>query len=516
MIQSWVSVLPVLVVICVTFLTQQLNYALTIGVILAAFIAVQGNMLHTIFMLWQHIMDQLSSRDNWYLYSFLIILPSLIDLFIKTGSATAFALMITKKIRSKRGIEFASIITSCALAIDDYLSILTTGHVIRSLTDRVGIARAKLAYLIHALSGNVVVLVCISSWVAPLSNYLKLSGVGHGQLVNSEPFTLYLQSIPFMIYPLLAILTVLTIVTYKISFGAMKREEDKHAIIHVFNDPTENEPVGKVTNLFGPMFILFALIIGGILYQGDCFIFGGTKGILKAFQANNNIFFILFFAGTCTFALSSISFMYQRLINVNIIFNAVAHSFNLMKSVLFMIFLVAIFSSLLRNELGTGNYLASIAIGHISLTYMPLIFFIISAIIAFSTGTSWGTFGLLLPIGIPMILQLNNVITPTEPMHIPFLHNIIGAIFSGALCGDHLSLFSETTAMSAASAQVRPIDHFKTQLPYGIPAIIGSVLFFGSSSFLYMFPLWQSYIMCAAIGIISCLSYLFVCKNIKN
>jgi tetracycline resistance efflux pump len=512
MIQSWLTVLPVLIVICITFLTQQLNYALLIGIVLAAFIAADCHIIHTLYLLWHHVFDQLYSLDTWYLYLFLIILPSLIDLFIKTGSATAFALMITKKIKTKRGIEYASIITSCALAIDDYLSILTTGHVIRSLTDQVGIPRAKLAYLIHALSGNVVILICISSWVATLTNYLKLSGVGQGQLVNSEPFTLYIQSIPFMAYPLLTIITVLTIVTFKISFGAMKKEEDKHTIVHVFNDTIQNEPVGKVANLFGPMLLLFVLIIGSILYQGNCFLFGGTQSIFKAFQANTSIFFVLFFASATTFILTLAYFMYQRLVTFNIVCHAIIHSFNLMKSVLLMIFLVAIFSSLLRNELGTGNYLASIATDYIALAYMPLLFFIMSTIIAFSTGTSWGTFGLLLPIGIPMIVQLNKVIIPTDALSIPLLCQTIGAIFSGALCGDHLSLFSETTAMSAASAQISPLLHFKTQFPYGIPAIISCIVFFICSSYFSTLSFWNNYILSGIISIITCLACIFMCK----
>ncbi|HTM05960.1 MAG TPA: Na+/H+ antiporter NhaC family protein [Patescibacteria group bacterium] len=515
MIQSWLSVLPVFIVICITFLTQQLNYALLVGIFLSALISTQGQIPNCLYLLGHHACDQLYSADTWYLYSFLIILPSLIDLFIKTGSATAFAAMITKKIKTKRGIEYASIITSCALAIDDYLSILTTGHVIRSLTDRVGIPRAKLAYLIHALSGNVVILVCISSWVATLTNYLKLSGVGHNQLVNSEPFTLYIQSIPFMAYPLLTIVTVLTIVTFKISFGPMKKEEDKHAIIHVFNDDTPNQPTGKVLNLFGPMLLLFVLIIGSILYQGDCFLFNGQRSILEAFQANTNIFFVLFFSSAMTFLLTSAYFIYQRLIKITIVYYAIIHSFELMKSVLLMIFLVAIFSSLLRNELGTGNYLASIATGYISLAYMPLIFFITATLIAFSTGTSWGTFGLLLPIGIPMIVQLNSIAIPTDALSIPLLCQTIGAIFSGALCGDHLSLFSETTAMSAASAQVPPMLHFKTQLPYGIPVIIGSIVFFGCSGYFYYLSLQYNFLLSAIVGLVSINTGLAIGKLLK-
>ncbi|RTL05939.1 hypothetical protein EKK58_06935 [Candidatus Dependentiae bacterium] len=514
MTPSWLSAIPVFIVISITFATQQLNMALIIGIALAALITANWQFLLALNILKTYIINQLSSLDSWYLYGFLIILPSLIDLFIQTGSATAFALMITKKIKSKRGIQFASIITSCALAIDDYLSIITTGHVIRSLTDQVGIPRVKLAYLIHALSGNVVILVCFSSWVATLTNYLKLAGVGKNHLVTTEPFALYIQSIPFMAYPILTIIAVFTIVYYKISFGTMKKEEDKNIQFTAFtNEPTESQ--GKARYLFAPLLLLLSLIVGSILYYGDCFIFGGEKSIFEAFTSNTNIFFILFFASKITFLLTISYYLHAKISSCKSIIKAITHSFQLMKSVLLMIFLVAVFSSLLRSELGTGIYFANIAVNHITLPWMPAIFFILATVIAFSTGTSWGTFGLLLPIGIPMIVQMNNLTTGTEALAIPLLCPTIGAIFSGALCGDHLSLFSETTAMSAAAVQVKPIDHFWTQLPYGIPVIIGSLLFFILSGVFYDISLWKSFIINQTIAITIVILLLHGLHNYK-
>lgn len=507
MIPSWLSAIPVVIVIGITFATQQLNIALIIGISLASFIAGNWQFVTASNILLTHLLNQLSSLDSWYLYSFLIILPSLIDLFIQTGSATAFALMITQRIRSKRGIQFASALTSAALAIDDYLSIITTGHVIRSLTDQVGIPRVKLAYLIHALSGNIVILVCFSSWVATLTNYLKLAGVGKNQLVTTEPFALYLQSIPFMAYPILTIISVLTIIYYKISFGPMKKEEDKNLQFIAFTTDLTTTPA-KASYLFSPLLLLFSLIIGSILYYGDCFIFGGGKSIFEAFTSNTNIFFILFFTSAITFLVTTSYYLYVKITSVHSIIKAIMHSVYLMHSVLLMIFLVAIFSSLLRTELETGIYFAQIAVHHITLPLMPAIFFILAAVIAFSTGTSWGTFGLLLPIGIPMIVQMNSITTGTEAFAIPLLCPMIGAIFSGALCGDHLSLFSETTAMSAAAVQVKPIDHFWTQLPYGIPVIIGSLLFFIVSGFLYETGPWQSYIISQTIATIMVIGLL--------
>jgi Na+/H+ antiporter NhaC len=305
-----------------------------------------------------------------------------------------------------------------------------------------------------------------------------------------------------MAYPLLTIVTVFMIVGAKLSFGPMKKEEIKNNIQEVFEHQPTADTVGKVANLFGPMLLLFTLILGTILYTGNCFLFGGPHSILDAFKQNSSIFFILFFASINTFCFTAVYFWQQNLVSCMDIYYAIKNSFTLMHSVLVMIFLVAIFSSLLRNELGTGIYLAQITTGHLSLVYIPLIFFITATIIAFSTGTSWGTFGLLLPIGIPMVVKMANITTPTDALAIPLLYQTIGAIFSGALCGDHLSLFSETTAMSAASAQVSPLLHFKTQLPYGIPVMCGSALFFGLSGYLYVLPLWQNYLCSIIAGLL--------------
>lgn len=280
----------------------------------------------------------------------------------------------------------------------------------------------------------------------------------------------------------------------------MKKEEEKNIQFTVYSNEKTVSSSGHAKHLFGPLFLLFSLIIVSILYYGECFIFGGSNSIFEAFTSNTKIFFILFISSLATFLLTTVYFLYIRITSLNVIKKAFVNSVHLMQPVLIMIFLVAIFSSLLRTELETGIYFANLAIKHITLEYMPTLFFILATTIAFSTGTSWGTFGLLLPIGIPMIVQMNNIITSTEAASIPLLCSTIGAIFSGALCGDHLSLFSETTAMSAAAVQVKPIDHFLTQLPYGIPVIIGSLLFFLLSGVLCHLPAWKSFLIAETVA----------------
>lgn len=483
MIENATPIIPFLTVLFVTVLSGQVQKGLLIGIVAGIWLLSAGS-LYTFFQLFfSQINDQIANKDSWFLYLFLIALPSLIELFLKTGSAQAFAQRMTRKIKTKRGIELAAVASSFCLSIDDYLSILTTGQVLRSLTDTVGIPRVKLAYLIHALSGTVVILMPLSSWVATLTSYLTASGIGKNDIIASDPFTVYLYSIPHTMYSILTIMTVLFIVLKRISFGPIKQAEKAETPQQIFH---KNKPVShaaKTVHLFGPLLLLIGLIVCLILFQNDAAVFGGSRSIFQAFKHNTDIFFILAIASSTTFVLTSLYFWQTGMLSAFDCLHAIKNSVGLMYNVLFMIFLLSIFSHLARNDLKTGAFLATIAQTYVSTGLMPLIFFLTSLAIAFSTGTSWGTFGLLLPIGIPMLLKLHNIETEVESSQIPLLYQTIGAIFSGALCGDHLSLFSETTAMSAAAAQVTPEQHFKTQLAYAVPTVFGCVIYFASVGF---------------------------------
>ena len=478
MFENIFPIIPFLIVISSTILSGKVINGLIAGIIAGTILASHGSFYNCMTLLISNISLQLHNKDSWFLYTFLIILPSLIELFLKTGSAEAFARTMTRAIKGKRGIEFSAMASSFCLSIDDYLSILTTGNVIRSLTDKVGIARVKLAYLIHALSGPVVILMPISSWVATLTAYLKTAGINNDDIIRSDPFTVYLHSIAHTMYSLITMIMVGYVIVSKTSYGPMKQAETSSMPQEIFKDTPDEITKSSSIYLFGPLLLLLVTIIGLILYTSDAAFFGGTKSLIEAFKQNSNIFFILASASCITFVCTSLYFWYKKLVTVYDCFAAVKTSFNLMHTVLLMIFLLSIFSHIARNELKTGEFLAAIAQKYISVNFMPLVFFITAIAIAFSTGTSWGTFGLLLPIGIPMLLKLHNIVSPVDAHDVPLLYQTIGAIFSGAICGDHLSLFSETTIMSAAATQVTPEHHFKTQLPYGIPVIISCIFYF--------------------------------------
>ncbi len=210
---SWLSILPPLVVILCAVVLRKLNIALICGIVSAALIATQGSPTDTAMLLGNRFWSQIIDIDKAYLYVFLISLGTMIALFNYTGCARTFAGIISKRIRSARAAQTASIFLSFMLFIDDYLSILTNGFVMLNLTDRYGVARTKLAFLIHSLAGSVVILAPVSSWVATITTYLGQAGVSPisqaDTLVLSDPFYVYLSSIPFIFYSFLIIGSVL-------------------------------------------------------------------------------------------------------------------------------------------------------------------------------------------------------------------------------------------------------------------------------------------------------------------
>jgi Na+/H+ antiporter NhaC len=438
----------------------------------------------------------------------LICIPALIQVFIKTNSATAFTRIITKKINSPTLVELACCFSSCILSIDDYLSILTVGNVMRSITDHVGIARAKLAYLIHTLSGVLVIMCPISSWVAAICVYLQQSGIDNTNptaLIYADPFLVYIESIPYMVYSLLTVFTVLIIVTKRLSFGPMAAYEKNNQIIQT---SAQSEDSGSPWGLVIPLIILLGSTVVGILYCGGFYLFGGTHTLLEAFKSNTQIFLVLAVASIITLLFSLLQALYQRYITMRDVGPIIYSGFHLMRSILIMLFLISILSSFLKNDLATGQYLAAMIKNTATIEYVPAIMFLLSLTMALATGSSWGTFGLLLPIAVPMISSLCNLPALTNPTDIPLLYPVLGAIFSGAVCGDHISLFSETTIMAASCAHISPLVHFKTQLVYALPAIIGSFIAFCLMGVLYVYYIQALYWLSILSAFIVCITIL--------
>jgi tetracycline resistance efflux pump len=516
---SWLSLTPPCVVMIVAFITRSLNKSLLAGIVCSALVTTQFSISNSITLMTTRFWQQLIDLDKLYLYIFLLSVAALVTLYNFTGCAVRFAHMITNKIRTARTIQFASMLVSCALSLDDYLSILATGFVMSPITDTFAIARQKLAFLVHSLAGVVVILMPISSWVAIIIVYLQQSGIdtdaSNNVLIHADPFFIYLKTVPFMFYSLLMIASVWFIVRNSLSFGPMHQKEvtahaSQKSHTNTFSD--SSPAAGAITNLLVPLALLITTMFIGMLYAGGYHLMGGTHSFFDAIKNNTQPFLIMAIASVTALTSGIGISLYRRSITIAQLHHIVFGGITLMHSAITMVFLAAVLGVMLKNDTQTGHYLATLLVGSVSLSFLPMMFFIGSFIVTVATGSAWATFSTMLAIAIPMLTSLLAVQTPAAPETMPLLFPIIGAIFSGAVCGDHISPLSETTVMTATSTGIDPLDHAYTQFFYAIPAIVASLIAFIVAGHLTAHPAWMQVSASLATGLSVCFG-LLLCAN---
>lgn len=511
----WLSLTPPLLVILIAGLTRKINKGLIVGIITASLIARDWSFTNAVGLIGERFTEHFQDISALYLYAFLFIIGTLIALLHYTGGAVAFAHAVTKKIRKKVTAETSTIMLSFGLVIDDYLSILTNGYVMRTVMDRMHIPRVKLAYLIHSLSGPLVLLMPISSWIAAITVYLDQAGVnldGTNQTkILADPFFIHMQSVPFAFYSLLLIASVFFIVLCRLSYGPMYVYEHGHLAPSPDKTPEEYlvKPRGTIADLMLPMATLLAVVFIGFPYAGGYYLFGGTRSLIEAFQNNDHTFSILSGGGFLALMVGIIFGLLRKKVFFSEIRPIIKEGIGIMYSPVVMIILASIFGSMLKSDLLTGKYLASLLLGKVSIAILPVMFFYVSLTCAIFTGSAWGTFALIFSIAIPMLPPLFQIPTPALPEQINVLFPILGAIFSGSVCGDHISLLSETTVMSATSAGVTPLEHAYTQLPYALPVIFASGIAFLISGNLIHYPLLTNALISFSVGTVICFAMIY-------
>lgn len=517
---SHLVLIPPFFILATLYLTKNLNLAFTLGIISSSLVAARGSILNAASLLLNNLFTQISDIHYFYMYGFLIIIGILIMLLNQSGGADAFAESITKKIKSARSVESSSLAISSLLFIDDYLSNLTVGCVLKPLTDLFKIPRAKLAYLVHSMSGPLVILVPISSWVAMIIGQLDNAGINQhaaSSRVFADPFFIYLSTLPFIFYSLFTIVSVIIIVQKKISFGPMHIHEiiakktgnlwgGKTAIGQHCAQACERS--SRPLDLILPLILLMITIIMGILLSGGYWMFGGGNSLIQSFKSNTNSFFVFFFSSLITVAASFVFALMRNTMSIGEVPYIIKSGFNLMIGAIITLFFASLFGLFLKNDLALGTYFADAVSSTLPHFAIPAIVFFISSLIAILTGTSWGTIALMLPVCVQLLCSLTQTCSGSAS-DIPLLFPTLGAIFSGAVCGDHISPLSETTIMAATSTGSYPMDHTITQIFYTFPAIIvtfGSFLLVG-----FLIPhygITVSLIVSLVLGMISLLTTL--------
>ncbi len=517
---SWLSVLPPLIVLFAACVTKKLYFSLIIGIVCASFIAASGHPYLSLKLVNIRLFQYLGDKDSLYMFSFLIIIGAIIILICKTGGISAFAHHMKKRFSSKRAAESSSLILSILVGIDDYLNSITVGHVMRSIADKFGIARAKLAFLLHAMSGPLVILIPISSWAAVITSNLDSSGISliidNNTKIIADPFFVYLKTMPFIFYSVFTIFSVWYIVHRQLSFGPMRRyEEDARERLSTTtqNDHKSSDRDYSLLDIIIPLATLLGTVLIGILYTGGYWLLGGNYGLIMAFKNNTQNSLILFIASLITLVVTFLLSTARKKITLTSFPKIIKEGFFLMAPAIVMLILANTLGNILRFDLLTGKYLADTFLGSLSITFVPAMFFFIAAITALLTGTSWGTMALILPIAIPMITSMAEQPLPIALINLPILFPSLGAIFSGAVCGDQLSPLSETTIMVASSAGTTPFTHFLTQFPYAIPAFIASVISFILSGSLISNPLWLDLSITLFCGLTACILILHIMQR---
>ena len=443
------SLIPPIVAIALALITKEVYLSLLIGIMSGAFLFTGPNPLHAVETMIAIMGEKIGGNVNILL--FLAFLGIVVALITKSGASKAYGEWASHAIRTKKGALFATMFLGMLIFVDDYFNCLTVGTVMRPVTDKHKITRAKLAYIIDATAAPICIIAPISSWAAAVGSSLpEDSGV--------DGFSLFLHTIPFNLYALLTICFMLFLVAGDFDFAAMKRYEEqvkktgKETTVEA--EAMEISGNGKVIDLILPILVLIAFCVSGMLYTGG--ILDGV-GLVEAF-ANCDSALSLVLGSFFTLVFIFAFYMIRRVIR----FNEFCESFTIgVKAMIPAIMILCLAWTLSgicsADYLNIGGYVKAVVGGNALVgSLMPALMFVIAAGLAFSTGTSWGTFGILLPIAFAVV--------GAENMN--SLTIVTASILAGAVCGDHVSPISDTTILASAGAQCHHINHVSTQIPY--------------------------------------------------
>jgi Na+/H+ antiporter NhaC len=447
---AWTLVPPILAIV-LALATKEVYFSLLAGICAGALFYTGFNVPGAI----STVVDVMSDKvgGNICIIIFLVLLGMLVALMSKSGASRAYGNWATKNIKSRRGALSATAGLGILIFVDDYFNCLTVGTIMSPITDRFKVSRAKLAYIIDATAAPVCIIAPVSSWAAAVSSSLPSDS-------GLDGFMLFIKAIPYNYYAILTILMIFTLIIFDFDFSRMKKYELKYG--NTVTGQKEEEEVykvqgkGTVKDLIIPIIILIVFCIGSMLYTGG--ITSGA-GIIESF-ANCNSAFSLVIGSFFTIILVAFLYLPRRVITFKQFAESLTEGFKSMVPAILILTFAWTLSGICGSDyLKIGEFVSS-AVNNSAMSHaiIPAAFFVVSLGLAFSTGTSWGTFSILLPIVFAIFdNQLSQLLLIS-----------MSAIMAGAVCGDHVSPISDTTILSSTGAGCNHIDHVSTQLPYAM------------------------------------------------
>ena len=449
------ALVPPIVAIALALITKEVYSSLFVGILVGGLFysgfSFEGTVTH-IFN--DGFVAVLSDSYNVGILIFLIVLGGMVALMNKAGGSAAFGEFAKKKIKTRAGAQFATIALGVLIFIDDYFNCLTVGSVMKPVTDEHKVSRAKLAYLIDATAAPVCIIAPISSWAAAVSGFVE----------GEDGFSIFIQAIPYNYYALLTILMMILLVVFNVDFGPMKKHESNALKGDLFTSGKTEEPTtampnakGKVIDLVIPIVTLIICCVVGMIYTGGFF---SGSSFVEAFS-NSDASVGLGIGSIFALIITVAIYLIRRVLNFKDCMDCIPEGFKAMVPAI-LILTFAWTLKAMTDSLGAAEFVATSmeSCAGSLMNFLPAIIFLVGCFLAFSTGTSWGTFGILIPIVVAVFANSD-----------PKLMIIsISACMAGAVCGDHCSPISDTTIMASAGAQCDHVNHVSTQLPYAITA----------------------------------------------
>ena len=468
------ALIPPVVAIVLALITKEVYSSLFLGIVIGGLFWSDFRFEATVNHVFKDgIVGVLTDSYNMGILVFLVILGVMVCMMNKAGGSAAFGRWASAHIKTRIGAQLASVALGVLIFIDDYFNCLTVGSVMRPVTDKHQVSRAKLSYIIDATAAPVCIIAPISSWAAAVAGFVE----------GEDGFSIFIRAIPYNYYALFTIVFMIVLIVRKIDYGPMRTHEKNALKGDIYTTPdrpyanAENEVVetkGKVIDLVFPMIVLITACVIGMIYSGGFFSGVGFVEAFSGSDASVGLMYGSFFALVITI----IYYMFRRVLKFSESMSCIPEGFKAMVPAI-LILTFAWTLKAMTDSLGAKEFVAELvkSTPDALLRVLPALVFIIACFLAFATGTSWGTFGMLIPI----------VVNAFEGTNATMMIISISACMAGAVCGDHCSPISDTTIMASAGAQCNHINHVSTQLPYAITVALVSFVtyiiagFFGNS-----------------------------------
>ncbi|MBR5407716.1 MAG: Na+/H+ antiporter NhaC family protein [Lachnospiraceae bacterium] len=506
-VNSFWALVPAIIAIALALITKEVYSSLFVGIVVGGLLYSGFSFTGTI----EHVfvdgmIAQLSDAWNVGILIFLVVLGSIVMLMNRAGGSAAFGRFAVAHVKTAAGAKIATIFLGVLIFIDDYFNCLTVGSVMRPLTDKHKISREKLAYLIDATAAPVCIIAPISSWAAAVTGFVD----------GANGLTLFVRAIPYNFYAILTIVMMFALAITGVDYGPMKlaemnamlngKNEDKPSSAHSSMTGAEDQPhppvseKGKVIHLVLPIVVLIISCVIGMIYTGGFF---EGETFIDAFS-NSDASVGLVYGSVVALIITVIFMIITKVLSFNECMNAIPEGFkSMVPAILILTFAWTL--KAMTDSLGAKEYVASqvelIAGNHALMSILPAIVFLIGTFLAFATGTSWGTFGILIPI----VVNVFGADLSNELMIIA-----ISACMAGAVCGDHCSPISDTTIMASAGAQCNHIKHVSTQLPYALTAAGVSFVTYIVAGFV------RNWMVSIPVGIILMIGCIYVIKALEG